>query len=185
MNSNGHDFEGMEELEREIGSLFDATAPELDAMQMNRIAARASESKRRNRWMIYASAFGVACAAMVAVLVVGGGKTTSPANAVEEKVEQTHVAQVSSAPRHLQDQVVVRPAEERVSESPSHRRLAPELGELGDGVNAEEVRLAMGTYLDLDLEGDDLDFDNWEGDSEGLSEEELLRATKDLLRNGS
>ena len=32
---------------------------------------------------------------------------------------------------------------------------------------------------------DDLDFDNWEGDSEGLSEEELLRATKDLLRNGS
>ena len=57
--------------------------------------------------------------------------------------------------------------------------------ELGDGVNAEELRLAMGTYLDLDLEGDDLDLDNWEGDSEGLSEEELLRATKDLLRNGS
>ena len=184
MNSNGHDFKGMEELEREIGSLFDATAPEFDPMQMNRLAARASESKGRNRWMIYASTLGVACAAMVAVLVVGGWKTTSSSHAVEEKVEQPHVAQVSSASMHTQDEVAVLPAEERMSVSPSQRRLPPELGELGDGVNAEEVRLAMGTYLDLDLDGDDLDFENWEGDSEGLSEEELLRATKDLLRNG-
>ena len=130
----------MDELEREIGSLFDATAPELDAMQANRIAARASESKRRNKWMIYASAFGVACAAMVAVLVVGGGKTTSPANAVEETVEQTHVAQVSSALGTCKTKlwsVLLK------NECQSYRATAgwPELGELGERLTPKRFGL--------------------------------------------
>ena len=181
MKMDENEWQDMANLERDIGALFDATAPGTEDIRMGRIAARAAEGKRRPLWAIRFAAIGLTCAAIVAgVIVVGGDESKTAPSAADEKVEQTQVTQASPETVLRDEEVVV-----EKSFTPSQRRLAPEIDDLGEGVNDEQVRLAMGTYLDLDLDGDDLDFEDWDGGSEGLSEEELLRVTKDLLRNGS
>ena len=176
------DLTTMEELETELEGLFKSTAPEIDGAMVGRIAARAAAGKRRKPWAMRLAVIGVSCAAVLAGIVVLGGEepASEPASSENNVPPVVAEAETEAGMNPNVGQVLL---QEQV-ETKNQRRLPAELTELGEGVDEHEVSLAMGTYLNMDFESEGLGFDDWDGDSQGLTEEELLQVTEDLLRNG-
>jgi hypothetical protein len=187
-NRDGHEQE-LERLEAEVGHLFEVSAHALDDVQLSRIAARAAEVKPRNSWLPRLMGAGALCTGLLLGVMV--------LNVEMDRIEtQERVVAVQSVQTAVTPTVGADNAVKRVTSlgrdakeangltAGAGQRLEPDFGDFGNDVDEDEVQLAMGTYLDIAYEGGELDFEDWDGDTEGLTEEELLQVTRDLVRNG-
>jgi hypothetical protein len=187
-NKDGHEQE-TESLEAEVGHLFEVSADALGDVQLSRIAARAAAVKPRSTWLPRLVGAGAVCTGLllgVMVLNVEMDRTITEERVVAVQSAQTEVTSKVGAEATIRRVTsLARNAKETDGlTAGTAQRLEPDFGDFGKDVDEDEVQLAMGTYLEMAYEGDELDFENWDGDAEGLTEEELLQMTRDLVRNG-
>jgi hypothetical protein len=187
-NKDGHEQE-LESLEGEVGHLFEVSAHALGDVQLSRIAARAAEVKPRNTWLPRLIGAGAVCTGLllgVMVLNIERDRTMTQERVVAVQSVQTPMMPTVGADNTVKRMTSLGRDAKDVNglTAGAGQRLDPDFGDFGNDVDEDEVQLAMGTYLDIAYEGDELDFDDWDGDTEGLTEEELLQVTKDLVRNG-
>lgn len=166
-------------LEMDVGELFAASTEDPNDVQLSRMAARAASVSSEGGSLWRMAYLGLAGAGILALtLVLATGDSDPPTDAPNE-ANVTVLAAEKEPPAGNNDRLVpVLPAS-------GHRlRLPAELDDLRTEDQAGRVEVAMGTYLDMGLEGDGLGFDDWEAEGNGLSEDAMLRLMDDLVKRG-
>lgn len=163
---NSEQSRACDDLETDLSILFEETLPAVDDVTVARMAARAANipaSPKRlfDRWVWVAAPL----AAGLALLALG-----IPGPAAEERPLSDAVHQTAST-RTV-------PMRDRSAKRPGVEGLELE----GD---VDDLTVAIGVYLDMGLDGDTLGFDGFQGEHESIGDEEMLRLTRELLRQGS
>jgi hypothetical protein len=174
-----NDDERLEQLEMDVGALFEASTEEADEVQLSRMAARAGSLGPRPWSNWHVASLGLAGAGMLAlVLILTNGRESSPS----EKTQKVQIASTDGEPDAVAAEVSALTPPPPASAGGI--RLPAELAEVGTQKDAEAMNVAMATYLDMGLDGDELGFDDWEAEMDGLGEDEMLRLLDELVTRG-
>jgi hypothetical protein len=166
-------------LEMDVGALFAASSDEPNDVQLSRMAARAASVSAEGGRMWRMATLGLTGAGVLALtLVLTNGDNDPSTDAPNEANVAVLAAEKEPAAVKKDPLVPIQPA------SGHTLRLPAELDEVRTEDEAGRVEVAMGTYLDMGLDGDGLGFDDWEAEGDGLSEDAMLRFMDDLVKRG-